>query len=166
MLLRTYTKYAESIRLRRTQLWPDRKDSDIAYSRLSQLPGSYARRIPFLHDRSRKKKATDRAVESQGVIDPLAEFDIDIQSFDIERTVSVYPDKDGIVWWTKAWFNGKAKGERAIEITRELAIKFIQDNIKKDEWLEEYYPQQMQILHAALAQTREQVIQQLKQTYT
>ena len=52
------------------------------------------------------------------------------------------------------------------EITRELAIKFIQDNIKKDEWLEEYYPQQMQILHAALAQTREQVIQQLKQTYT
>ena len=113
-----------------------------------------------------KKKTTDRAVESQGVIDPLAEFDIDIQSFDIERTVSVYPDKDGIVWWTKAWFNGKAKGERAIEITRELAIKFIQDNIKKDEWLEEYYPQQMQILHAALAQTREQVIQQLKQTYT
>ena len=67
------------------------------------------------------------------------------------------------MWWTKAWFNGKAKGERAIEITRELAIK---DNIKKDEWLEEYYPQQMQILHAALAQTREQVIQQLKQTYT
>lgn len=62
----------------------------------------------------------------------------------------------------EAWFNGKAKGERAIEITRELAIKFIQDNIKKDEWLEEYYPQQMQILHAALAQTREQVIQQLK----
>ena len=55
-LLRTYTKYAESIRLRRTQLWPDRKDSDIAYSRLSQLPGSYARCIPFLHDRSRKKK--------------------------------------------------------------------------------------------------------------
>ena len=45
-------------------------------------------------------------------------------------------------------------------------ITINQDNIKKDEWLEEYYPQQMQILHAALAQTREQVIQQLKQTYT
>ena len=63
---------------------------------------------------------------------------------------------------------GRRRGLMAKQkvITRELAIKFIQDNIKKDEWLEEYYPQQMQILHAALAQTREQVIQQLKQTYT
>ena len=107
----------------------------------------------------------DRAVESQGIIDPFENFDIDVQSFDIQRTVSVYPDKDGIVWWTKAWFNGKSKGERAIEITRELAIKFIRDNIKKDEWLEEYFPKQMEVLHAALAQTREQVINQLRQTF-
>lgn len=52
-----------------------------------------------------------------------------------------------------------------MEITRELAVKFIRDNIRKDEWLEEYFPKQMEILHAALAQTREQVINQLRQTF-
>ena len=86
-----------------------------------------------------------------------------MQSFDIQRMVSVYPDKDGIIWWTKAWFNGKKKGERAIEITRELAVKFINDNIEKDTWLEEFFPRQMEALHAALAQTREHVINQLRQ---
>lgn len=111
-----------------------------------------------------EKKAADRAVESQGVLDPLADFEIDIQSFDIQRTVSVYPDRDGIVWWTKAWFNGRKKGERAIEISRALAIKFIHDDIQKDEWLEEFFPKQMEVLHAALAQTREQVINQYQQT--
>ena len=94
----------------------------------------------------------------------LAFFEIDIQSFDIQRTVSVYPDRDGIVWWTKAWFNGRKKGERAIEISRALAIKFIHDDIQKDEWLEEFFPKQMEVLHAALAQTREQVINQYQQT--
>ena len=92
-------------------------------------------------------------------------MDIDIQSFDIQRVVSVYPDKDGINWWTKAWFNGKKKGERAIEINRQLAIKFIQDNVGKDEWLEEFFPRQMEGLHAALAQTREQVISQLRNVF-
>ena len=58
---------------------------------------------------------------SQGFIDPLANLDFDMQSFDIQRVVSVYPDRDGIVWWTKAWFNGKKKGERAIEISRQSA---------------------------------------------
>lgn len=94
----------------------------------------------------------------------MADFEIDIQSFDIQRTVSVYPDRDGIVWWTKAWFNGRKKGERAIEISRALAIKFIHDDIEKDEWLEEFFPKQMEVLHAALAQTREQVINQYQQT--
>ena len=69
------------------------------------------------------------------------------------------------MWWTKAWFNGKKKGERAIEINRQLAIKFIQDNVAKDEWLEEFFPRQMEVLHAALAQTREQVISQLRQSF-
>ncbi|MCI5505892.1 MAG: hypothetical protein MR421_05500 [Prevotella sp.] len=98
------------------------------------------------------------------MIDPFANFDFDIQSFDIQRTVSVYPDKDGIVWWTKAWFNGRKKGERAIEISRQQAIKFIKDIIEKDEWLEAYFPKQMEVLHAALAQTREQVINQIRQS--
>lgn len=94
----------------------------------------------------------------------MADFEIDIQSFDIERVVSVYPDKDGRLWWTKAWFNGKRKGERAIEISRAQAIDFIRNNIIKDEWLEEFFPKQMEVLHAALAQTREQVIEQYRQT--
>ena len=110
------------------------------------------------------KKTLDLAIESQGIIDPFANFDFDIQSFDIQRTVSVYPDKDGIVWWTKAWFNGRNKGERAIEISRQQAIKFIKNIIEKDEWLEAYFPKQMEVLHAALAQTREQVINQIRQS--
>ena len=101
---------------------------------------------------------------SQGFIDPLANLDFDMQSFDIQRVVSVYPDRDGIVWWTKAWFNGKKKGERAIEITRQSAIDFINRNIIKDEWLEQFFPKQMQNLHAALEQTREQVIESYRQT--
>lgn len=101
---------------------------------------------------------------SQGFIDPLANLDFDMQSFDIQRVVSVYPDRDGIVWWTKAWFNGKKKGERAIEISRQSAIDFINRNIIKDEWLEQFFPKQMQNLHAALEQTREQVIESYRQT--
>lgn len=101
---------------------------------------------------------------SQGFIDPLANLDFDMQSFDIQRVVSVYPDRDGIVWWTKAWFNGKKKGERAIEISRQSAINFINRNIVKDEWLEQFFPKQMQNLHAALEQTREQVIESYRQT--
>ena len=69
------------------------------------------------------------------------------------------------MWWTKAWFNGKKKGERVIEINRQLAMKFIQDNVAKDEWLEEFFPRQMEVPHAALAQTREQVINQLRQSF-
>ena len=101
---------------------------------------------------------------SQGFIDPLANLDFDMQSFDIQRVVSVYPDRDGIVWWTKAWFNGKKKGERAVEISRQSAIDFINRNIIKDEWLEQFFPKQMQNLHAALEQTREQVIESYRQT--
>lgn len=103
-------------------------------------------------------------MKSQGFIDPLADFSFDMQSFDIQRIVSVYPDRDGIVWWTKAWFNGRKKGERAIEISRQAAIDFINRNIAKDEWLEQFFPRQMENLHAALAQTREQVIESYKQT--
>lgn len=87
-----------------------------------------------------------------------------MQSIDIARYVSVYPDKDGRLWWTKAWFNNQKKGERAIEITRALAIKFIHDQIEKDAWLEEYFPKQMELLHRVLQETREQVINQYQQS--
>ena len=45
-----------------------------------------------------------------------------------------------------------------------MAIKFIHDQAEKDEWLEEYFPKQMQVLHQALEQTREQVLEQYRQT--
>ena len=108
-----------------------------------------------------KKKAYDEAVASSGLIDPLAELEIDIQSFDIPRLVSVYPDRSGIRWWTKAWFNNSESGEAAIEIDRQLAIKFINENIEKDEWLEQYFPKQMEVYHNAIEQTKEQILNQL-----
>ncbi|MCD8287899.1 MAG: hypothetical protein LUC18_03540 [Porphyromonadaceae bacterium] len=91
----------------------------------------------------------------------MAELDIDIQSFDIPRTVSVYPDRAGVRWWTKAWFNNHEEGESSVEIDRANAIRFIQDRIGKDEWLEEFFPKQMGIYHNAIEQTREQLLKQL-----
>lgn len=95
------------------------------------------------------------------MIDPLADLDIEVQSFDIPRTVSVYPDQAGIRWWTKAWFNNRKEGEASVEITRELALLFIRDNIEKDKWLEEHFPKQMEIYHNAIQQTREQLLQRI-----
>lgn len=66
---------------------------------------------------------------------------MDIQSFDIPRMVSVYPDRAGMRWWTKAWFNGKEEGEPSVEI-------------------EEHCPKQMEIYHNAIEQTKEQILQQ------
>ncbi|MBR5216624.1 MAG: hypothetical protein IKV80_10450 [Bacteroidales bacterium] len=94
------------------------------------------------------------------MIDPLSDLDISLQSFDIPREVSVYPDQAGIRWWTKAWFNNRKDGEASVEITRQLAILFIHDEIEKDEWLEEYFPKQMEIYHNAIQQTREQLLNQ------
>lgn len=96
-------------------------------------------------------------------IDPLADLDIDIQTFDIARKIAVYPDRDGIQWWIKAWFNNRRIGEGAIPIDRMIAIEFIHDYEKgKDDWLEEYYPQQMQVYHQAIEQTKAQLINQMK----
>ena len=80
----------------------------------------------------------------------MAELDIDIQSFDIPRLVTVYPDRAGVRWWTKAWFNN-----------REQAIRFMQDNIEKDAWLEEFFPRQMEVYHNAIEQTKEQLLKQI-----
>lgn len=91
----------------------------------------------------------------------MADLDIDIQSFDIPRLVSVYPDRAGVRWWTKAWFNNRDEGECSVEIERQQAIQFIQDRIDKDLWLEEYFPKQMEIYHHAIEQTKEQLLQQL-----
>lgn len=84
-----------------------------------------------------------------------------MQSFDIPRIVSVYPDRAGVRWWTKAWFNGSREGEASVEIERQMAIKFINDQVEKDEWLEEYFPKQMEIYHNAIEQTKEQILNQV-----
>ncbi len=108
-----------------------------------------------------KKKLHDETVAGSGLIDPLAELDIDIQSFDIPRIVSVYPDRAGVRWWTKAWFNNREEGEASVEIEREQAIRFIHDNIEKDTWLEEFFPKQMEVYHNAIEQTKEQLLKQI-----
>ncbi|ROS87309.1 hypothetical protein [Duncaniella freteri] len=74
--------------------------------------------------------------------------------------VSVYPDRFGIRWFTKAWFNNSESGEAAIEIERQIAVNFIRDLVEKDEWLEEYYPSQMEAYRNAINQTREQLLKQ------
>lgn len=88
-------------------------------------------------------------------------MDIDIQTFDIPRLVSVYPDRAGVRWWTKAWFNNRDEGECSVEIERQQAIQFIQNRIDKDLGLEEYFPKQMEVYHHAIEQTKEQLLQQL-----
>ena len=70
----------------------------------------------------------------------------------------VYPDRAGVRWWTKAWFNNWEEGEASVEIEREQAIRFSHDNIEKDVWLEEFYPKQMEIYHNAIEQTKEQLL--------
>ena len=88
-------------------------------------------------------------------------MEIDVQSFDIPRIVSVYPDRAGVRFWTKAWFNNREEGEASVEIGREQAIRFIQDRVEKDEWLEEYFPRQMEIYRNAIEQTREQLLNRM-----
>ena len=106
-------------------------------------------------------------MQEKKVVRLLYGFDGDVKDFrEVARIMhltpaSVYPDRSGIRWWTKAWFNNSEKGEAAIEIDRQLAIKFINDNIEKDEWLEEYFPKQMEVYHNAIEQTREQILSQL-----
>lgn len=75
--------------------------------------------------------------------------------------ITVYPDRAGLRWWTKAWFNNKADGEAAVEITDRIAFHFMEDSIGKDVMLEEYFPDQMRVYHQAIEQTREQLITQL-----
>jgi len=75
--------------------------------------------------------------------------------------VSVYPDQVGIRWWTKAWFNNRKNGEASVEISRQMALAFIRNQIDKDEWLEEHFPKQMEVYHSAIQQTRQQLIEQI-----
>lgn len=84
-----------------------------------------------------------------------------MRSFDIPRLVTVYPDRAGLRWWTKAWFNNREEGEASVEITRQTAVEFIHDRIGKDTMLEKYFPKQMEACRNAIEQTREQLMRQL-----
>lgn len=91
-------------------------------------------------------------------VDPLSDLQIDVLSYDIEREASVYFDTSGTRCWTKAWFNGREKGERAIEISRQLALKFISDEISLNDWLSRFYPKQMTAYNKAIEQARLQLL--------
>lgn len=58
--------------------------------------------------------------------DPLKDMEIDIQSYDIDRTATVYFDRSGTRCWTKAWFNKREQGERAIDKSH-ATIKMIRN---------------------------------------
>lgn len=75
--------------------------------------------------------------------------------------VTVYPDKAGMRWFTKAWFNNSEDGEAAVEVPTQVAIQFILDRFDKEAMLQEYFPQQMEAYHNAIAQTKEQLLNQL-----
>ena len=135
-----------------------------ADSRFLELSGIAAWHLSVHIERSSKKKLHDEAIKTSGIIDPLADLDIDVQSFDIPRVVSVYPDRAGVRWWTKAWFNNREEGECSVEIELQQAILFIHDRIEKNAWLEEYFPKQMEVYHQAIEQTREQILGQLNVT--
>lgn len=92
------------------------------------------------------------------MIDPLEGMTVSIDSYDVQRTASIYFDSEGKRCWTKAWFNGREKGEPSIEITRQLAIAFIKDTISKDAWLSRFYPKQMSVCQKAVEQTRQQLL--------
>lgn len=92
------------------------------------------------------------------MIDPLDTLQIDVESYDIKRVASVFADNAGERWWTKAWFNGRDKGEPAIEISRRMAISFINNQISKDDWLTRFFPKQMSVCHNAIDQARRQLL--------
>ena len=118
--------------------------------------------LSTLSENDKKKRPTKPA--TCGMVDPLTDLEIDVQSFDIPRLVTVYPDKAGMRWWTKAWFNNREEGEASVEISRQVAVKFIQNLIDKDTMLEEYFPKQMEVYHHAIEQTKEQLLQQMNLT--
>ena len=57
-----------------------------------------------------------------------------------------------------SYMRNREEGETSVEIEREQAIRFMQDNIEKDAWLEEFFPRQMEVYHNAIEQTKEQLL--------
>lgn len=108
--------------------------------------------------RRSKKKISDACARNGQLVDPLSNLQVSAQSYDLSRIASVYGDSSGQRWWTKAWFNGNDKGEPSVEISRQLAVSFIQDKITKDDWLSRYFPKQMNAIVTSIEKTRQQLL--------
>ncbi|MCC8175998.1 MAG: hypothetical protein LIO91_06140 [Bacteroidales bacterium] len=85
----------------------------------------------------------------------MKDLTIDVCAFDIPREATVYPDRAYTRWWTKSWFNNRQSGEPSVPIELWQAIKFILGRVDRDEWLDRYYPRQMQTCRDAINQTRD-----------
>lgn len=105
-----------------------------------------------------KKKLSHQVAQDGLVADPLSDLSIHVESYDVKHEAYVYFDASGRRSWTKAWFNGRDRGENAIEVTRQQAIKFINDEISHDDWLTRFYPKQMTVYHKAIEQARQQLL--------
>lgn len=88
----------------------------------------------------------------------MSDLQIDVLSYDIDREASVYYNTSGTRCWTKAWFNGREKGEKAIEISLQQALQFISSPISLDNWLTRFYPKQMTAYNKAIEQARIQLL--------
>lgn len=106
-----------------------------------------------------KKKVVQEGDGSDGIIiDPLEDLDISVQSYDINHEAYIYFDQAGNRVWTKGYFNNKKKGEPSVEVTRQMAIKFIHGEISQEVWLSRYYPKQMTAYKKAIQAAKKQFI--------
>lgn len=91
-------------------------------------------------------------------VDPLANMDVFVQDFDVQHKAYVYFDQSGQRCWTKAYFDNKQKGEKSVEITRDMAIKLIHGEITQDSWLARYFPKQMAAYRQAIDAAKKQFL--------
>ena len=112
---------------------------------------------PESWSKDRCNEFSNALVKDGLIVDPLSDIQPDIRSYDIKRVASIYFDTSGSRVWTKAWFNGSEKGENAIEINRDMAIKFNKNEISRDVWLSRFFPKQMQNVRKAVSEAKMQV---------
>lgn len=91
-------------------------------------------------------------------VDPLQNYSINAENYDIDREAYVYWSSDGSRAWTKAKFNGRDKLERSVPVSILQAWMFCQYKVNVDDWLSRYFPKQMSVCQKVLEQTRHQII--------
>lgn len=107
--------------------------------------------------RAKKKVISEGDVDDGQVetVDPLEDLEIYSQSYDIAHQAFIYFNQSGERQWTKGYFNNNDKGEKSVEISREMAIKFIHGKISEDAWLSRFYPKQMAAYKKAIASAKQ-----------